>query len=221
PQSRNSLASFPIFHFIRGAISSIFASIPPGTALMDDSSHDPGALLATARAGDDAARGRLLEIYRDYLTLLARLQLGRRLQGKVDASDVVQDAFLQALRRFDQFAGQTEAELTAWLRQILASKLADQMRRYYGSRQRDLRLERELAGDLNQSSHALGGELVAAQSSPSHQAARREQAVLLAAALGKLPAGYREVIILHQLEDLAFPEVARRMGRSVDSVKNL
>lgn len=56
---------------------------------------------------------------------------------------------------------------------------------------------------------------------PSARAAQREQAVQLAAALEKLPASYREVIILHQLEDLPFPEVARRMGRSVDSVKNL
>src|SRR5262249_62027734 len=98
---------------------------------MDAPRHEPGALLAAARAGDVSARGRLLEIYRDYLMLLARLQLGRRLQGKVDASDVGQGAFLQAHRRFDQFAGQTEAELTAWLRQLLASEMAGPMRRCY------------------------------------------------------------------------------------------
>ena len=57
--------------------------------------------------------------------------------------------------------------------------------------------------------------------SPSQHAASREQAVQLADALGALPADYREVIILRQLEDLPFPEVAERMGRSVDSVKNL
>jgi RNA polymerase sigma-70 factor (ECF subfamily) len=148
------------------------------------------------------------------------LQLDQRLQSKLDASDIVQEAFLQAHRAFDQFEGGTEVELTEWLRQILASKLADQMRRY-GSRQRNVRLERELVRDLDQSSSALNGKLLAAQSSPIQQAERREQAVILAAALEQLPAPYSEVIILHQLEDLAFPEVARRMGRSVDSVKNL
>jgi RNA polymerase sigma-70 factor (ECF subfamily) len=182
---------------------------------------DPGTLLGAALAGNISARGRLLEMYRDYLKLLARLQLDRRLQSKLDASDIVQEAFLQAHRVFDQFQGGTEVELTAWLRQILASKLADQMRRYYGSRQRNVRLERELARDIDQSSSALNGELRAAQSSTSRQAERREQAVILAAALEQLPAAYREVIILHQLEDLPFPETARRMGRSVDSVKNL
>src|SRR5205823_14609068 len=84
-----------------------------------------------------------------------------------------------------------------------------------------VRLERELVDELNQSSRFLDQGLVAQQSSPSKQAARREQAVLLADALGRLPEDYREVIILSHLEGLSFPEVARRMGRTVNSVKNL
>jgi RNA polymerase sigma-70 factor (ECF subfamily) len=62
---------------------------------------------------------------------------------------------------------------------------------------------------------------LASSGSPSRQASRREQAVLLADALGKLPEAYREVIILSHLEGLSFPEVARRLGRTLDSVKNL
>ncbi len=78
-----------------------------------------------------------------------------------------------------------------------------------------------MAAELDKSSHAMDRALVAQQSSPSQRAARREQAVLLADALGRLPPDYREVMILHHLEELKFPEVARRMNRSVDSVKNL
>jgi RNA polymerase sigma-70 factor (ECF subfamily) len=163
----------------------------------------------------------LLESYRGYLGLLARLQIGRRLQGKVDPADLVQEAFLTAHRHFAQFQGTTEGELIAWLRQILASRLSDLLRRYCGAQSRDVRLERALAGELDQSSRVLDEGLVAKQSSPSHQAARREQAVLLADALDRLPPDYREVIILHHLEDLNFPDVAQRMGRTVDSVKNL
>jgi RNA polymerase sigma-70 factor (ECF subfamily) len=188
---------------------------------MDEAASNPAMLLSAARAGDVAARGELLERYRSYLKLLARLELGRRLQGKLDASDVVQEVFLQAHRSFDQFRGVTEAELTAWLRQVLTSRLADQLRRYVGAKQRDVRLERDLVRDLDRSSQALDRGLMARQSSPSRQAARREQAWLLADALEKLPADYRDVIVLHQLEDLSFPQVAHRMGRSVDSVKNL
>jgi RNA polymerase sigma-70 factor (ECF subfamily) len=182
---------------------------------------DPEQLLILAQKGNGPALGRLLEFYRDYLALLARLQIGRRLQGKVDASDLVQETFLKAHRDFAQFRGTREAEWVSWLRQILAFNLAHLVRRYCGTQRRDVRLERELVHELNESSRVLDEGLVARQSSPSQRAARREQAVLLAGALGQLPEDYREVIILSHLEGLSFPEVARRMGRSVDSVKNL
>jgi RNA polymerase sigma-70 factor (ECF subfamily) len=182
---------------------------------------DPELLLHRARAGDGEALGRLLERYRNYLVLLARLQIGRRLQGKVDDADLVQETFLKAHRDFGRFRGQTEAELVGWLRQILAGNLAHLVRRYWGTRRRDVRLERQLADELDHSSQVLRLRLVSPYSSPSQQAARREQAVLLADALQQLPDSYREVIILSHLEGLSFPEVAARMGRTLDSVKNL
>jgi RNA polymerase sigma-70 factor (ECF subfamily) len=182
---------------------------------------DPNELLHLARMEDSQALGQLLELYRGYLALLARLQVGRRLQGKVDASDVVQETFLEAYRHFPRFHGTSERELVAWLRQILAARLAKLVRRYLGTRRRDVRLERELAAELDQSSRVLDRGLVNSLSSPSQQADRREQAVLLAEALRELPEDYREVLILRHLEGLSFPNVARRMGRSLDSVKNL
>jgi RNA polymerase sigma-70 factor (ECF subfamily) len=180
---------------------------------------EPERLLQRARAGDVPALGRLLELYRAYLIVLARVQIGRRLQGKVDASDMVQEAFLGAYRDFAQFRGTTEQEFLGWLRQILASLLANLVRHYQGTQCRDVRLERRLAAELEQSAQALDGGLVASQSSPSQHAIRREQSVLLAEALGRLPEEWRELLILRHLEGLTFPEVARRMGRSVDSVK--
>jgi RNA polymerase sigma-70 factor (ECF subfamily) len=174
-----------------------------------------------ARAGSRPALGQLLELYRNYLGLLARLQIGRRLQGKIDPADVVQETFLEAHRDFIQFRGTTEKEVVGWLRQILASNLADVVRRYYGTQRRDPRLERELADQFDQSSRVLDQGLVSPQSSPSEQAVRREQAVLLADALQRLPADYREVIILCHLQGMRFPETARHMGRSLDSVKKL
>jgi RNA polymerase sigma-70 factor (ECF subfamily) len=180
---------------------------------------DPEQLLLRARAGDGPTLGRLLELYRPYLVVLARVQIGRRLQGKVDASDVVQEACLGAYRDFPQFRGTTEPEFLGWLRQVLASLLANLVRHYQGTQRRDVRLERQLAVELEQSSQALDRNLVAAQSSPSQQAIRREQSVLLAEALGRLPEEWRELLILRHLEGLSFPEVARRLGRTVDSVK--
>jgi RNA polymerase sigma-70 factor (ECF subfamily) len=182
---------------------------------------DNDHLQALARAGDEAALGALLERYRPYLTLLARLQIGRRLQGKADPTDMVQETFLEATRNFAHYRGGSEPELSAWLRQILATRLARLARHYFGTQARDVRLERDLADDLDRSSRALDGGLVADQSTPSQRASRREQAVMLADALATLPDDYREVIILRHLEGLTFPEVARRMGRSLDSVEKL
>jgi RNA polymerase sigma-70 factor (ECF subfamily) len=181
----------------------------------------PEELLQEARAGDAATLGRLLELYRSYLALLARVQIGQRLQGKADASDLVQETFLEAHRNFARFRGTSEGELVAWLRQILAANLADLFRRYLGTQGRDVRLEREIADALDRSAVLLDGGLVAPGSSPSQQAARREQAVLLADALAKLPEDYRDVLVLRHLEGLTFPEIARRMGRSLDSVEKL
>jgi RNA polymerase sigma-70 factor, ECF subfamily len=109
----------------------------------------------------------------------------------------------------------------SWLRHSLASNIASTGRRYWGTQRRDLRLERDLAEEMDQSSRVLEQGLVFKGSSPSHQAARREQGVLLADAMRHLPEHYREVIILRQLEGLSFPEVAKRLGRTVDGTKKL
>jgi RNA polymerase sigma-70 factor (ECF subfamily) len=182
---------------------------------------DINRLLELARSGDTPALGTLLEGYRNYLSLLARVQIGRRIQGKLDVADLLQETFLDVHRRIGQFRGTSEAQFLAWLRQILVGILANQVRHYLGTKRRDIRLERELQNDLDRSSVCLGAQLVAAQSSPSSHASRRERAVLLADAMQELPEDYREVIILRQLEGLSFPEVSQRMGRTEDSVKNL
>jgi RNA polymerase sigma-70 factor (ECF subfamily) len=177
--------------------------------------------IASARVEGGPVLGKLLERYRAYLGVLARVQMSRGLQGKLDASDVVQEAFLTAHRSFPQFRGRSEAELTSWLRTILASQLAKTIRHYWGTRARDVRLERNMAEAIDQSSQALGQALADPRSSPSQHAQRREQALLLVDALADLPETYREVLILRHLEGLTFPEVANRLGRTVDSVEKL
>lgn len=177
-------------------------------------------LLQQARNGDVAALGQLLERHRHYLLLLARLEIGRQLRSKVDASDVVQETFLEAHRQFLRFVGSAE-QFNRWLRQILAGTLAGQQRRYLGTQGRDVRLEQQLADGLDQSSMALGSVLASPVSTPSQQVARHEQELYLADALALLPDDYREVIVLRHLEGLSFPDIARSMNRSQDSVEKL
>jgi RNA polymerase sigma-70 factor (ECF subfamily) len=189
------------------------------TNLIDDES--PENLIESALVGDEGAFGRLLARYSNYLTLLARVEIGRRLQGKLDPADLVQETFLEAHRHFPTFRGTTEPEFVAWLRRILAGVLANMVRRYFGTKARDPRLEQDLQVNLDQSSCVLGGKLISPGSSPSESAARREQAVLFADALDRLPDDYREVIVLRHLEGLSFAVVGERMGRSVDSVEKI
>jgi RNA polymerase sigma-70 factor (ECF subfamily) len=178
-------------------------------------------LLERARTGDREACGQLLEMVRPYLTLLATIQIGQRLQGKADPADVVQETYLEALRDFHTFQGETPAELLAWLRQVLVHNLSNLLRRYYGTQARDVRLEQQLSAAVDQSSSALCGALAAVQSTPSEQAARAEQTLAVADTLSRLPEDYRTVLVLRHLEGLSFPEIAQRMGRSVDSVEKL
>jgi RNA polymerase sigma-70 factor (ECF subfamily) len=183
--------------------------------------EDVDQLIQQARTGDSEKLGELLEVYREYLRLLASIEIGRRLQGKVDASDVVQETCLEAHRQFPNFQGQAAGQLTLWLRTILAGTLANTVRRYFGTQARDPRLERELSADLDQSTWALGKILVDPRSSPSQQAMRGEQSLLVAEAMSRLPPDYRNVLVLRHLEGLTFPQIAERMGRSVDSVEKL
>jgi RNA polymerase sigma-70 factor (ECF subfamily) len=163
---------------------------------------------------------RPLEGYRDYLRLLARVQLSPRLQAKVDASDIVQQALLEAHRCHGQFRGQSEAERLAWLRAILANVLAAAARRFSASA-RDLGRERSLEAEVDLSSSRLECLLAADQTSPSEQAVRGEDLLRLAHAMACLPPDQRRVVELHHLKGMPLAEVAALMGRSRPAVAGL
>jgi RNA polymerase sigma-70 factor (ECF subfamily) len=178
-------------------------------------------LLELARNGDERARGELLETYRSYLEMLAQLEIGHRLQTKVDAGDLVQETFLEAHRNFGLFRGAVEAEFIAWLRTILAARISNVVRHFVSTQGRDIRRETDLGANLDHSSCAFDRGLAALQSTPSQQLIRQEQRVQVANTLARLPQEYREVIMLRHFEDLSISEVANRMNRSVDSVQKL
>ena len=185
---------------------------------MTDKAVDVTAQIAAARQKGTAAD--LLEAYRNYLRLLAQTWLDRSLAGKYDRSDLVQDTLIKANDRFERFAGSTEAELVGWLRRILAHQLADSARRYRGAT-RDIGREQPPAASLDASCAALSRLAPAAQSSPSMAAQRREMTVVLADALAEMKPEYREVIVLRNLQELAWPEISERMGRTEGAVRML
>jgi RNA polymerase sigma-70 factor (ECF subfamily) len=164
--------------------------------------------------------GPTLERFRAYLRLLARMQMDPRLQGKLDPSDLVQQTLLQALRALDRFQQRTDAELAAWLRQILAHNLANAARDL-GRAKRDVARERSLEAALEQSSARLEAWLVAEQSSPSEQAQRKEQVLRLAEALGTLPEAQREALTRRYLQNWSLDDIGRHLGRSPAAVAGL
>jgi RNA polymerase sigma-70 factor (ECF subfamily) len=166
------------------------------------------------------AHGRALEKAREYLRLLARLQLDPRLRGKLDPSDVVQQTLLEAYEKREQFRGSTEGEWLAWLRQALAHNLADALRAF-GQAKRDVARERSLEAAVEASSRRLAAWLAAEQSSPSQQAERHEQAMRLAAALAELPDDNREALVLHYCEDWPLADIATHLGRTPAAVAGL
>jgi RNA polymerase sigma-70 factor, ECF subfamily len=161
---------------------------------------------------------RLLERYRDYLLLLARVQIDRGLQAKLDPSDVVQQTLLKAHQNREQFRGNSEAELAAWLRSILARQLADVVRTF--DPLRDGR-ERSLEAALEQSSARLESWLAAEDTPPCKKFERQEQLLRMAEAMARLPDDQRTALELRHLRGLAVAEVARTMGRSTAAVGSL
>jgi RNA polymerase sigma-70 factor, ECF subfamily len=183
-------------------------------------SQSPEDLLDRARAGDREALGALLAHYHQYLRLLGQKLIGAALSARLDPSDLVQEAFLEAHRDFARFTGSSEGEFLTWLRRILVRNLIDGVR-HQKARLRNHRRQVSLESLLEKSSQSLHDALAATATSPSAAAARGERAVLLTKALAGLPAEYRDVIMLRNLEGLRFNEVAARMERSPGAVRML
>ena len=184
-------------------------------------SHEP----LDIRAADPDAFGHLLDSYREWLKLLTRVEIDRRLQAKLDDSDIVQETFCMAIRDRASFRGSSPRQLAGWLRGILSHVLANEVRRYLRSRKRradrEVALEEDIRRGLGRSSLALGQALAASGTSPSARVAREEDGLRLAGALARLPEAHREVVRLRGLQDLPHEEIARRMGKSVAAVKML
>ena len=175
------------------------------------------SLLAAFAAGNRSAADQLLREYEPWLRLLARVQMESCLRAKFDPSDIVQQTMIAACQGARQFRGRSEGEWLGWLRQILAHALGHEIRRYRGTQKRDLTLEQS----LDQSSSRLAALVQGGAGSPTPVGERREREVLLAELLERLPADYREVIILRNLEGLSHEEIAQRINRSAGAVRML
>jgi RNA polymerase sigma-70 factor (ECF subfamily) len=180
---------------------------------MSDNPLRATELLNQARLGDAEALGQLLEAERTGLHRLAQRQLEGRIAVRVDASDIIQQTFLEAHRNFPQFAGSGAEEWVAWLHRILDHKVAGAIRDHAILQKRSVRRERSL-DDSQGGGAPLKQGLDAGLSTPSQKAIRGEEAQRLSQALGVLPDDQREAVRLRHLEGWALADIARHLGRS-------
>jgi len=192
---------------------------------VNDDADAIGELLRRAQAGDAKALQSLLERYREFVRLVVRCRGRKQLQARVDSSDLIQETLLRAAQHIGEFDGKSEQEWRAWLGRIAEREVIRQLRWHLGAEKRALTRERPLASPNPDSSITGSGRfdqwLAKMQSSPSAAVQRQERALILSDSLAKLPADYREVLILRHLEERSFPDIAEQMIRSPGAVRVL
>ena len=177
---------------------------------MPQNDDDLDSLLKLAVSGDQRSLGRLLDEFRPWLRLLAQRVLDERLAGRIDGSDVVQQTYLSAVRRFSEFRGNTTEELSAWLRRIHERNLIDETRKHIVARKRSVSAEVE---DVD-----VDVVAEARFSSPSQRILNGESAVRLARAIGRLPEDQAQAVQLRHLDGWPLDQIASRLDRSQGAV---
>jgi RNA polymerase sigma-70 factor (ECF subfamily) len=186
---------------------------------MGDESDD---VVRRLRAGDADAAAELFERCRDRLRRLVRLRLDRRLQGRLDPSDVLQEAFLDVQRKAAEFARKPDLPAYLWLRLVTAERLLVLHRHHLGAKMRDAAQEVSLhrGGLPAASSHSLANLLLGRLTSPSEAAVRAERQLRLQEALDAMDPTDREVLALRHFEELSNSEVAAVLGLTKTAASN-
>lgn len=173
-------------------------------------------LVAAVRTGDRAAMNSFIAPWREYLLLIANEDMQSRLQGKLGASDLVQQTMAAACERMDQFRGTSPAELKAWLRRILHNCMHDEERRFLVGRGRAVGRERPL-GDAASQAAALRDPHI----TPQSDAVLQEEAEILERAMAQLPDHYRHVVRARNWEEKSFVEIGQELNMSPEAARKI
>jgi RNA polymerase sigma-70 factor (ECF subfamily) len=189
---------------------------------MADDDPDSSELLHRAGAGDQSALGELFDRHRARLRRMVQIRLARRLKGRIDPSDVLQDTFLELCRSLSQYLQNPRLPFFLWLRFLTGKKLQALHRHHLGTHMRDVRREVSLhAGALPQaSSESLAAHLLGRLTSPSQAAMRAELRVRVQEALNSMSLLDREVLALRHFEQLSSAETAQVLGLTESGASN-
>ena len=181
---------------------------------MTDHPNDVDALLERVRHGDTTALDTLFSCYRERLRRMVQLRLDRRLQSRIDSSDVIQEAYLDAVKGLDGYLSAPRAPLFLWLRYLVSMRLKALHRHHLGVKQRDARLDVSIyhGSLLEADSVMLAAQLLGRLTSPSNAAVRAERMLKLQEALVNMAPIDREILALRHFEDLTRAESALELG---------
>jgi RNA polymerase sigma-70 factor (ECF subfamily) len=184
--------------------------------------HGADVLLERATQGDQQALAQLFNRYRERLRALVRLRMDRRLTGRIDPSDVLQEAYLDVSKRIDDYARKPDMPFHLWLRFLTVQRLLAFHRRHLGAQMRDAGQEVSIYhdGSPNASSVFLAGQLAGHLTSPSQAAVREETQKRLESALNQMDPIDREVLALRHFEELTNNEVAQVLGLQKSAASN-
>lgn len=182
--------------------------------MMTDDEASIDAMVARLKSGDQAALGELFSAYRNMLRRMVELRLDPRLAGRLSASDVVQEVYLDAAQRLRHFLDRPEMPFVVWLRLVAGQRLVDLHRQHLGAQRRDARAEISIdeRGLFAASSMCLAAQLAGRATTPSQAAARLESIAKLETALEQLEPIDREVLALRHFEELSNRETAAILG---------
>lgn len=182
----------------------------------ESSAPDTERLLERARTGDEAALNEIFTRHQDRLCRMVEMRLDPRLRTRIDAADVVQEAFVDVVQRLDGYLRDPHLPLFLWLRLVVGERLLQMHRHHLGAQKRDAHREVSLyQGALPAaSSAALAAQLLGKLTSPTEAALRAERALRLQQALNTLDPADREVISLRHFEELTCAESAQVLGIS-------
>lgn len=191
-------------------------------AAASDAPDDTPALIERAVAGDKTALAELFSRYRPRLRQMVRLRLDRRLAGRVDPSDVLQEAYLDVAQQLPAYQDQPDLPFFLWLRLVTGQRLARVHRHHLGTAGRDVGREVSLyrGGLPHASSVAIAAQLLGKLTAASAAAVRAEMQLQLQAALNEMDALDREIIALRHFEELTNREAAQVLGLSKTAASN-
>jgi RNA polymerase sigma-70 factor, ECF subfamily len=182
--------------------------------LMENNSGDTAALLERARAADNVALTELFSRHRERLRRMVQIRLDARVQARIDASDVIQDAYLYVAQRLDEYLRQPTLPFFLWLRLVVGERLTTLHRHHLGTQLRDAGREVSLYREAlpAASSAALAAQLLGKHTSPTQAAVRAERLLRIQEAINLLDGLDREVLSLRHFEHLTRAETAKVLG---------